>query len=117
MSSLSHLVLEDSYVLGIVIEPYHVTFMMDFVLAPQHPDYSPPPRDESECYRRGTLRIVDFQTVSWRAANLKPSIDATGEKDYGHLDHVSFEGDLISLRGDWGDIDISGGRLLVLLDE
>jgi hypothetical protein len=117
MNSLSHLVLEDSYVLGIVIKPYHVTFRIDFVLTPEHPDYSPPSPGENECYRRGTLRIADFRTVSWRAANLKPSVDAIGEKDYGHVDQSSFEGDLISLRGDWGDIDVVGGTLHVSFDE
>jgi len=117
MTSLTHLVLEESYVLGISVEPYRLQFSMDFVLAPEHPKYSPPMPGEVECYRRGTIRVFDFRVLTWRVSNVKPSTDAAGEIDYGCLDEMLVDGGLLTFRGDWGDIEVSEGRLAVLLDE
>lgn len=110
---LSHLILEDSYVLGISIEPYRLEFLMDFVLAPEHPHYQAPAAGEQECFRRGVIRIVDFRTIVWRASNLRPSTDASGELDYGFLDEFEIEEGLATFRGDWGEIEVEQGRLVV----
>lgn len=116
MKGLEHLSLEDSYVLRISIEPYRLELRMDFALTPAHPWYELPRAGEQECYRKGVLRVVNFEAVVWRASNLKPSIDATGELDYGCLDEmIEIEGSL-KLRGDWGEIEVTGGQPILNLD-
>lgn len=117
MDNLAFLVLENSYVLGITIQPYRVQFDMDFVLTPEHPKYASPSSGETECYRRGVMRICNFRSVAWRASNLKPSTDATGQQDYGCLDELVMDGRLVVLRGDWGEVEIIDGQLTVRLDE
>ena len=49
LPALDEIVLEESFVLGVTAEPGAVTFEMDFVLTPRHPDYVPPPPHETEC--------------------------------------------------------------------
>jgi hypothetical protein len=106
-----HLALEESYVLGISMSPYRLELDMDFVLTPEHPSYHAPGPAEQECYRRGVIRIENFRRVIWNASNIQPSTDANGEADYGNLDNFHVKGDLISLSGDWGEIEIYGGSL------
>lgn len=116
MQGFEHIVLENSYVLGVNIEPYRVEFRMDFVLAPQHPRYEPPKVGEQECYRRGVIRVVDFRTLVWRASTLKPSADAAGELDYGCLDEMVKRDAQVVFLGDWGQIEVSEGQLIFRLD-
>lgn len=116
MSDIEHLVLEDSYVLGIAIEPYRIEFAMDFVLAPRHPKYIAPGLGD-KCYRRGMIRVLGFRTLIWHASNLKPSTDASGEQDYGCLDEMALDGESATFRGDWGEIVVTDGTLAVILSE
>ena len=115
MTELNHIVLSESYVLGISIKPYCLEFSMDFVLEPEHPLYFLPPPNETECFRRGLIRVLDFERVTWRASNLKPSTDATGEEDYGCLDELVIEQTFMIFRGDWGEIEVAGGHMFVVL--
>lgn len=117
MTDLTHLVLEDSYVLGISVEPYRLEFRMDFALAPEHPKYEVPKASEQECYRRGAIRVVDFCKLTWSASNLRPSTDATGEPDFGCLDQMLTKDGQVGFSGDWGNIEVDQGKLTVSFDE
>lgn len=110
------IVFEDSYVLGIRVEPYCVVVAMDFVLKPEHPMYRPPRADERSCFREGRIDIRGFERISWDASGYSPSTDARGEQDFGSLDEFTKVGDAWRLSGDWGDLVVSGGEMLVSID-
>lgn len=116
-TDLEHIFLENSYVLGIAVEPYRIEFRMDFVLTPTHPNYVPPPATEQECYRRGVICIEGFRALAWRASNTRPSIDKDGELDFDCLDEFVMKDGSTLFGGDWGEIEVEGGEMIVRLDE
>lgn len=106
IAALSGLLLEESWVLTIAAQPGRLTFVMDFVLVPDHPEYREPRRGEQFCYRRGELRFRRVGRVAWTNQGAPPVTDACREIDHGHID--SFEWDDMGglLEGDWGRIDV-----------
>lgn len=107
------LILEESYVLGIEAAPSAVTFDVDLAIAPGHPDYAPPPAHETECFRRGRIRFVDVRDLVWRGQGARPATDASGDRDFGHIDSLVWSGDAFKLEGDWGFMEVSAGRIEV----
>jgi hypothetical protein len=105
LPGLAEIVLEESYVLGIKAEPGTVTFDMAFVLTPNHPAYSPPPPSETECFRRGTLRLVGVRQLTWTEQGRRPAVDASGEEDWGHVDSFAWDENHFVLTGDFGSLD------------
>jgi hypothetical protein len=89
LPELTDIVLEESYVLGVTALPGQVTFDVEFVLTPDHPSYVPPPPSENECFRRGTLRLFGVRRLTWDDQGRPPATDATGERDFGHVDRLS----------------------------
>jgi hypothetical protein len=104
---------EDSYVLKIVVEPYSLRVAMDFVLTRQHARYRDPVAGERDCFLRGEIRVDGFHRIAWLATGTKPSIDSSGEVDYGKLDEISVVDGELKLSGDWGAIEVAGGDLTV----
>lgn len=115
LPGLAELVLEESYVLGVEAQPGVVGFVMDFVLTSQHPDYRPPAASERECFRRGTLRLVDVTRLEWTAQGAPPAVDATGQIDYGHIDSFEWHDGQFVLVGDWGRLDARAARVEVTI--
>jgi hypothetical protein len=105
LPELADIVLEESYVLGVTALPGQVTFDMEFVLTPDHPSHVPPPPSESECFRRGTLRLFGVRRLTWDDQGRPPATDATGERDFGHVDSFEWDHQRYVLSGDWGRID------------
>lgn len=113
MSLPEGIVLEESYVLGIHIEPYRLRLNMDFVLAQGHPLYRYPESGDFACYRKGALILNQFREISWHASGLRPSVDAAGDYDYGTVDEFHQGGNFWKFVGDWGVLIVTGGELLV----
>jgi hypothetical protein len=111
LPGLAEIVLEESYVLDIKAEPGAVTFDMEFALTPQHPAYSPPPSSEIECFRRGTLRLVGVRRLTWTEQGRPPAVDASGEKDWGHVDSFDWDEGRFVLAGDFGSLDAGAERV------
>ena len=109
-------VLEESFVLGIAVEPGIVTFAVEFVLAPDHVEYRVPPPEEQFCFNTGTLVFSRVSDFTWTGQGAPPATDATGESDYGHIDFLAVEGPAYSMGGDWGTMRIVAGRVDVELD-
>jgi hypothetical protein len=107
---------ESSYVLGIRIEPYTLTVIMDFVLTPEHPLYAAPKQGEQECYVKGRICIGRFEKVTWTATGFVPSCDTEGEYDHGNLDEFVYENGVWRLACDAGVIELIGGTLSVLIE-
>jgi len=113
---LSAVYLEDSYVLGVSTDDKSVQFDLDLVLTPEHPAYSEPRPGEQYCYRRAKVTIVSARSVRWIRQTMRPFRDATGEADYGSIDAWSLDGDISHIEGDWGELEVAGGAVRVLLE-
>jgi hypothetical protein len=107
------LVLEESYVLGVQATPGSVTFDIDLALTPEHPAYTPPPASETECFRVGRVRFVDVRELAWHGQGAVPATDASGERDFGHIDSLVWDDDTFKLEGDWGRMEVSAARVEV----
>jgi hypothetical protein len=102
LPELAEAVLEESYVLGITAQPGAMTFDVEFALTKDHPSYAPPPRSETECFRRGTLRFVSVEHLVWEGQGAAPAVDASGEVDFGHIDSLEWDERWYVVTGDWG---------------
>lgn len=101
-----HLSLEDSYVLAIEEVDSSLRFSMEFVLLEQHPLFKNPGPEERHCYRKGTLTFPSA-VVTWIERDIRSSIDANGEKDFGNIDVFEETQDhTYGLEGDWGQISV-----------
>jgi hypothetical protein len=115
LAGLADIVLEESYVLSVRAQPGELTLDVDFVLACEHQAYSPPPPSEVECFRRGSLRFAAVERIVWNDQGSPPAIDASGERDFGHIDSFEWEDDEYLLSGDWGRIEVKARGVKVVL--
>ena len=90
LSTFDGIDLTESYILSWAHVNGSLVLEMDFVLTPDHPGYQPPPVNWYACFRRGLLRFDGVRSLTGlpNMADVIPAIDATGEKDYGHLDQL-----------------------------
>lgn len=117
ISALRHIYLEDSWVLGIDATPGRLSFRMDLVLTPEHPEYRGAAPGEQHCYRRGELSFTGVSRLQWSAADVRPAVDASGEQDYGNIDIFEWDERAARLEGDWGQIEVSYAAVEVSLDD
>jgi hypothetical protein len=118
LKGLQDIVLEESYILAITATPGQVVFKVDFVLTPDHPHYQPyNPVEAFACFRRGELRFQDIKILYWTGQSAPPSVDATGELDYGHIETFEWEPACYQLLGDWGYMEVTGGDVQVTIDD
>ena len=120
-AGLANVVLEDSWVLSVDASLTQLTFALDLVLTPAHPDYSRPERGEARCYRRGMLVLESDVAVFLRRSSLPPAVDAAGQIDYGHIDTFCSAAGLgdgaWELSGDWGEAMARQPRVRVQLND
>ena len=115
--TLAEIVLEESFVLGVKAEPGAVSLDMEFALTPQHPAYAPPSSSETECFRRGTLQLVNVSRLAWTDQGQRPAIDATGERDWGHVDSFEWDESRFVLAGEFGSLDADAESVRAALTE
>ena len=89
---LKHIDLWESYVLGWERVEDNLNINIEAVLLADHKAYIKPTPDLWACYKKG---IIQFKGVSalegYEELNSdRPAIDATGEKDYGHIEEFNF---------------------------
>lgn len=110
---LAHYYLEDSWVLNIAVEPGgRVRLDLDLVLTESHPLYRGAPEGEQYDYRRAVLTFSGAKRTVWTHSLLRPSTDASGSNDWGHIDSLLTNGETYRLEGDWGDMEITGSPSL-----
>jgi len=115
LSGLEEIVLEESYVLGVAARPAELTFEMEFVLTERHAAYASPQPGETDCFRRGTLQFVRVVRLVWDEQGAPPAIDASGERDFGHIDSFAWQDERYVLMGEWGRIDVTAAAVEVTL--
>ena len=100
--------LEDSWVLDVSDVGLVVTFALDLVLTPDHPQYEPPSPGEQYCYRRARLTVASSKRSLLHRSDAPPATDASGELDFGNIDlftPVDWDGEAAwEIRGTWGDL-------------
>ncbi len=104
--SLAGLYLEDSYVMDIVESDSGITFVLEAVLTPEHPEYHPPVAGEQYCYADGNLVFGDVLGIEWVDRSFQKYKDATGTEDMGNIDSLTNSEGVYSVIGDWGDVRI-----------
>jgi hypothetical protein len=105
--------LEESWVLAVTATVASVSFEMEFVLLPGHPDHRSPEWGEQFPYKRGVMEIRGIERLTWSGMVLRPAVDASGEQDRGHIDSFLVAPDEWTLSGDWGTLQLSGTELAV----
>jgi hypothetical protein len=84
-----------------------VTFALDLVLTPEHPEYPPIP-GEQYCFRRARLTVASPKRSQLHRSDAPPGTDASGERDFGNIDvfmAVDWDGEnALEMSGGWGDL-------------
>jgi len=117
LAGLEHIALEESYVLDVTAKPGELVVTLDIALAPDHEKYTSPPPDEVECYKRGTLKFTGVRLLGWHYEGIRPSIDATGEADYGNVDVFHWTADHYQLEGSFGTLDLTASKVAITFDD
>lgn len=110
---LAAILLEDSYVLDIMVRPGSITFTMDFALLPGHEQYETPAPGIYQCYRRGSLCFAGVKSCLWTKQGSLPARDATGEVDFGNIDSFEWNDSGMTLEGDWGHMELVSDHMRV----
>jgi hypothetical protein len=111
--------LSESYVLGWSTGGGELRFELDAVLTPAHPKYSIPPPHEWACYRRATLVFPEVTLIRGLASldDVRASVDAAGELDYGNIDTLEALEHGYRIVGDFGDVLVESSAPRLALRE
>lgn len=116
LPGLEHIYLEDSFVLACVERESEIVFLLDLVLTPGHESYTPAEPNEQHCYRSGKLIFRNSTAVTWLRKDFShPSVDASGQIDFGAIDSMTLEDGVYRLVGYWGAVTIKSDPPTILL--
>lgn len=114
LAPLTHIDLEDSWVLALSPSDNMLAFDLEAVLTEGHPDYQGPKSGEQYYYR--LTRLTLGGAVSYMLSGARPSTNASGEGDLGNLDSWTVDEDGVSMfTGDWGEARVSDARVEFVL--
>lgn len=116
LDSLTHYVLEESWVLDIEARPANLVMRLEFVVTEEHPAFGPWGPDEWTCFRSGTLRFAGVTSLLWTDQGSPPARDASGEIDYGHIDVFTWKPGEYHFSGDFGSMEVHANDVQVELD-
>jgi hypothetical protein len=117
IKQLSDIYLEDSYVINISENNNSLTFFLEFVLTEKNIKYSPPKEGETYCYKKGQLIFRNLNEIKWLEKNLQAFSSINDAIDYGNIDTFFQEDGIFYLSGDWGDVQIIGGSVDLMISE
>ena len=110
--------LTESFILSWEHRENLLRFEVDFVLTEEHSAFHPPTPGEWACFLRGALAFPNVQSLSGLPAmsSVRPAVDATGEKDYGHFDvFAELAPGRFEVSGDFGTFFVESDAPLVVL--
>lgn len=113
LSEFKGIDLNDSFVLSWNQTSDKVEINIEASIWPQSAYYIKPKSNEHTCYRRATLIISGVIEVSGLLPMdaVKPTIDPDGTEDYGNIDSLTQIPSGYSIAGEFGLVQISGGKL------
>lgn len=110
-SRFEHVVIEDSVLLGVVINDDALTLQMDFCLEPGHPDYEDPGEGEACCFHPGMLKFAGITKLS-----LDRSDSASGKGKRFAIQSFHVEGTRVEMACDWGTIHLQARSIRVVTE-
>ncbi|MEU5320374.1 hypothetical protein AB0G67_27040 [Streptomyces sp. NPDC021056] len=112
-----HVCLEDSYVLGITVQPAVLLLKLDLPLLPGHPHHRAPLPGERACFRQATVTFSSVRDLHWTGQGvIKPAVDASGTVDFGSVDSLTRHDTHYQLLGDWGEIKLESDTPSLCID-
>ena len=113
LSEFKGIDLNDSFVLSWYQTSDKVEIRLEASIWPQSAYYIKPKSDEHTCYRRATLTILGAVKVTGLLPmdTVEPTIDPDGTEDYGNIDSLLKISNGYSITGEFGLVQISGGKL------
>ncbi len=103
--------IENSVLLGVVINDDELVLEMDFCLAPAHPEYEQPGEGDECCFHPGMLKFAGISKLSLE----RPEGGAGGRKRFAISDfHI--EGTRFAMASEWGDIHLQARSIRVLTE-
>ena len=105
--------LNDSFVLAWSSTGNELEFTLEASIWPESKFYEKPKKDEYTCYKPARLKFKNIRYISGLLSigEVTPSIDASGEKDYGNIEDLKKTNEGFSLEGDFGSVAITGGEM------
>ena len=111
---LTHVYLEDSWVLALWPSDNMLAFDLDAVLTQEHAEYRGPAPGEQCDYRRARLTLQG--QVSCALSGAPPATGEDGTQDLGSIDSWTVDDAGVSrLEGDWGEARVSDARVEFVL--
>jgi hypothetical protein len=109
-SRFDNIAVEQSMLLGVVVDDDQLTLEMDFCLAPDHPDYEAPGEGEACCFHPGMIRFGGITTL-----NLERAQGEAGQRRFA-IRAFAIEGTKFDLECDWGAIHLQARSIRVLTE-
>jgi hypothetical protein len=108
--------LEDSFVLDIKLNFESFEILLEAVLHETHPLYTIPLPNEQYCYRKARIIFSDYKKIVFHKNIIIPSVDASGEVDYGNIDTFVVRDGQNILTGDFGELEIRCDAVSLKID-
>ncbi|MBL9188047.1 MAG: hypothetical protein JNK23_11245 [Opitutaceae bacterium] len=104
--------LSESYVLGWQIASSDLIFQLDVALVPGHPRYQTPRENDRACWLSGRLHFPNARDVVGlhSQGEVPGAIDATGTRDFGNIDGISWSDGRAHVVGEFGDVTLVSAR-------
>lgn len=109
-SRFDNIVVEQSMLLGVVVDDDQLTLEMDFCLEPGHPDYEAPGEGEACCFHPGMIRFGGITTL-----NLERAQGEAGQRRFA-IQSFAIEGSRFDMTCDWGAIHLQARSIRVLTE-
>jgi len=107
----------DSFVLGWSSNETVIIFKIEASIWPESPHYLKPKTDEYTCYRKCEIQFTDFTSYSGlrEQSSIKPSKDIDGTFDYGNIDSLLKTNQGFKVIGEFGNVEITNGKVQLKL--
>jgi hypothetical protein len=109
-SRFDNIAVEQSMLLGVVVDDDQLTLEMDFCLEPGHPDYEAPGADDC-CFHPGMIRFSGITTL-----NLERAEQAGSSGRRFAIQSFAIDGTKFDMRCDWGAIHLQARSIRVLTE-
>ena len=103
--------IENSVLLGVVINDDELVLEMDFCLRPAHPDYEQPGEGEAHCFHPGMLKFAGISKLT-----LDRPDGGVGARKRFAISEFAIEGTRFDMRSEWGDIHLQARSIRVLTE-